>query len=124
MRIVHCPTDKLIADFYTKPLQGKQFCISRNLILNLDKPLCNNHTKAKNLKKKQSILHSSNNIVKCETCVKLQECVENKIKSTYRDVLCGGLTQTTKDQIDNRIKKDIGLQKPLIYQPCKKLNRK
>ena len=25
--IVHCPTDMLIADFYTKPLQGKQFCI-------------------------------------------------------------------------------------------------
>ena len=35
-RIVHCPTDMLIADFYTKPLQGKQFCIFRNLILNLD----------------------------------------------------------------------------------------
>ena len=52
MRIVHCPTDMLIADFYTKPLQGKQFCIFRNLILNLYEPLCNNHTKAKKYREK------------------------------------------------------------------------
>ena len=43
VRIIHCPTDMLIADFYTKPLQGKQFRIFRKLILNLDDDVSHNH---------------------------------------------------------------------------------
>ena len=33
MEIVHCNTDKMIADFYTKPLQGKHFYQLRNIIM-------------------------------------------------------------------------------------------
>ena len=36
VRIQHAPTDKLLADFDTKPLQGQLFCLFRSLILNLD----------------------------------------------------------------------------------------
>ena len=36
VRVEHCPTDRLIADFYTKPLQGHLFRLFHSLILNLD----------------------------------------------------------------------------------------
>ena len=32
--VKHCPTEDMIADFFTKPLQGSQFRKLRNLILN------------------------------------------------------------------------------------------
>lgn len=35
-RIVHCPTDDLVGDFYTKPLTGCKFKKFRNQILNID----------------------------------------------------------------------------------------
>ena len=33
MEISHRPTDKMVADFYTKPLQGKQFYTLRQIIM-------------------------------------------------------------------------------------------
>ena len=36
LRIMHCPTDEMIADFYTKPLQGSAFNKHRNSILGID----------------------------------------------------------------------------------------
>ena len=33
LRIVWCPTEKMIADFLTKPLQGKAFAEFRNLLM-------------------------------------------------------------------------------------------
>ena len=33
MELKHCATDNMIADFYTKPLQGKQFYKLRKLIM-------------------------------------------------------------------------------------------
>ena len=35
MRVEYCPTGEMLADFFTKPLQGAQFRKLRNLILNL-----------------------------------------------------------------------------------------
>ena len=35
LRVEHCPTDKMVADFFTKPLQGKAFREMRQRILNL-----------------------------------------------------------------------------------------
>ena len=35
IRIVHCRTLEMIADFFTKPLQGKQFRKFRNMILGI-----------------------------------------------------------------------------------------
>ena len=33
MEIVHCPTEQMVADFYTKPLQGKHYYKLRNAIM-------------------------------------------------------------------------------------------
>ena len=31
--VKHCPTEKMIADYMSKPLQGKLFCTFRNVIM-------------------------------------------------------------------------------------------
>ena len=36
LRVVWCPTDKMIADFLTKPLQGKAFVEFRDLLMGAD----------------------------------------------------------------------------------------
>ena len=33
--IQHCPTERMIADFYTKPLQGKLFRFMRDILMGL-----------------------------------------------------------------------------------------
>ena len=33
MELKHCPTEEMIADFYTKPLQGKNFYKMRQMIM-------------------------------------------------------------------------------------------
>ena len=33
--IKYCPTDKMVADYFTKPLQGKKFYEFRKMIMNL-----------------------------------------------------------------------------------------
>ena len=38
VRIEHCPTDSMIADYVTKPLQGQKFIAFRNFILNTNQP--------------------------------------------------------------------------------------
>ena len=114
-RIVYCPTDMLIADFYTKPLQGKQFRIFRNLILNLDKPLTTNHVSAVSKEKVKPTCPSSSKIKKCGTKVKLQECVEQNIKRTYKDVLCCG----TKGDVSDTSSKVTGLLQPCLKWPRK-----
>ena len=35
LRIEYCPTDDMVADFFTKPLQGKKFIQFRKIIMNL-----------------------------------------------------------------------------------------
>jgi hypothetical protein len=45
----HCPTENMIADFFTKPLQGAKFTTFQSFILNLDPllltmSLCNHST--------------------------------------------------------------------------------
>ena len=34
--IIHCPTDKMIADFFTKPLQGELYFVHRNSVLGIN----------------------------------------------------------------------------------------
>ena len=35
IKIIHCPTQRMLADFYTKPLQGSLFIKLRNIIMGL-----------------------------------------------------------------------------------------
>ena len=41
--IIHCPTDDMIGDYFTKPLQGAKFIKFRNLIMGID----DDHTSVK-----------------------------------------------------------------------------
>jgi hypothetical protein len=36
IHIAHCPTDQMIADYFTKPLQGHLFRRMRDYIMNID----------------------------------------------------------------------------------------
>ena len=36
VNIIYCPTEHMVGDFFTKPLQGKMFIIFRNKILGID----------------------------------------------------------------------------------------
>ena len=89
---MYCPTDMLLADFYTKPLQGKQFRIFHNLILNLGDNYTSNHELAEKIKKMKTSHIQPDKITKCKTkkC-ELQECVENKVMRTYKNVLLSGI---------------------------------
>ena len=80
----------LIAYFYSKPLQGKQFRIFRNLILNLDDTQTENYVKAENMTKKKPIDTCTHTTMKSGTKCESQECVEHKNMRTYKDVLCSG----------------------------------
>ena len=35
LEVVYCPTEDMIGDYFTKPLQGKQFIQFRNMILEI-----------------------------------------------------------------------------------------
>ena len=37
VKVIYCPTKEMLADFYTKPLQGSLFESHRNAILGIDK---------------------------------------------------------------------------------------
>ena len=36
VKVVYCPTEKMVADFFTKPLQGAQFRLLRRVIMGMD----------------------------------------------------------------------------------------
>ena len=40
MCVSHCPTDRMVADFFTKPVQGTSFRKFCNLIMNHDDGIC------------------------------------------------------------------------------------
>jgi hypothetical protein len=33
IEVIHCPSNEMIADFFTKPIQGKRFLELRNIIM-------------------------------------------------------------------------------------------
>ena len=35
MKVLYCPTEEMLADFYTKPLQGRLFRIMREIIMGM-----------------------------------------------------------------------------------------
>jgi hypothetical protein len=44
----HCPTERMIADFYTKTLQGALFVKMRNFIMGLDDAFCEERVENRN----------------------------------------------------------------------------
>jgi hypothetical protein len=53
LTIDYCPTELMVSDFYTKPLQGKLFGIFSNRILNLEEDPCTEEGRHQILKQQQ-----------------------------------------------------------------------
>ena len=72
--VEYCSNELLIADIYTKPLQGALFCKIRKIILNLDDDACDlNEVDNKSKSYKKALLNH-----KVTTS---QECVENNVET-------------------------------------------
>ena len=76
--IKHCPTEMMIADFYTKPLQGKFFRVSRNMMMNTNDQDIKNFTKASGTDPEQDDFDATLD----EPRTTSQECDENKQSMT------------------------------------------
>ena len=70
LSMTHCPTERMIADFYTKPLQGALFITFRDMILNIGPSPSGIPTKPINviMKDNKSQECIGNNKKKCEPC--------------------------------------------------------
>jgi hypothetical protein len=79
MRIEHCPTEEMVADFFTKPLQGSLFRKLRGLILNI--PVRPPSTSA----------------------AASQECVEKIRELSYADVVRGTGTHPESAAVDDAV---------------------
>ena len=87
----YCPTELLIADFYTKPLQGAQFRKLRDIILNIKDGVSTNVKKPAVNKKKIS---DKTSVLSCP-----QECVEKYVSKKLKENM--GLKRTYCDVCKN-----------------------
>eukprot|EP00957_Ditylum_brightwellii_P077231 5868909-Ditylum_brightwellii.AAC.1 len=76
----------MVADFYTKPLQGKLFRIFRNRILNLEEDPCTEEDRCQILKQQQKIAQEPKQDSSVQECVghsgnepKTEKCVPGKV---------------------------------------------
>jgi len=59
----HCPTERMIADFYTKPLQGSLFVKMRNFIMGFHDAFCEERVEnCEDLNKSQNTSSYDNNV--------------------------------------------------------------
>ena len=93
IRIEYCPTEKMRADYFTKPLQGKLFYIHRDDIMNIDpsSPYHSGH---------RSVLGTSESALKVrdneQPGPELVEADEMKKGLSYRDALVSGSSKAVK----------------------------
>ena len=71
MKVEYCPTEMMISDFYTKPLQGIMFRLFRNLILNLHKEDIQNITLSEKLTQMETNTEDAYHAIAIEF---VQEC--------------------------------------------------
>ena len=94
MKVEYFPTETMITDFYMKPLQGKLFSFSRNLILNLGEEDIRNITLSEKLTKMETKTEDNDRVIAVGSS---QECVVgNKVGSLntgYRDVGSDNINQ-------------------------------
>ena len=83
MKVEYFQIEMIIAEFYTKPLQGKLFRLFQNLILNLREEDISNITLSEKLTKIESKTEDADRVIAVES---VQECVEgnNKYEKTRR----------------------------------------
>ena len=71
-KVEYCPTEMMIAYFYTKPLQVKLFRLFQNLILNLREEYIQNITLSEKPTKMEAKTEDANRVIAFESA---QECV-------------------------------------------------
>ena len=123
LSVEYCPTEMMLADFYSKPLQGKMFRLFRSILLNLDDPDMKDYC----IKSDVTIKKSS---------VTSQECVEENDKNESNNIAPNNKkSDVENDQITSKydgIKKQtiglynctrgiIGRSRPTILRNLKRL---
>jgi hypothetical protein len=64
MELLHCPTERMIADFYTKPIQGALFKCLRDIIMGISSFLLEEHVETNEIKKENNNDKMNKNTVK------------------------------------------------------------
>ena len=86
VRIEHCPTDMLLADYYSKPLQGEKFRVFRNQTLNINETQVDDHlAKYKMTNEIKNETKNFPNLAPASTKRSSQECVEHIDKKISND---------------------------------------
>ena len=86
VRIIHCPTEEMIADFNTKPLQGKIFYYFRNKIMGIKPEEYNSYKKAYQEVLEQYIW-SIRNRKRSVYDIRSQDCVRNIQNTVTRNTV-------------------------------------
>ena len=88
MKLEYCPTEMVIEDFYTKPLQGELFRLFRNLILNLREENISDMTSSDKLTKMEIKIENADREKAVESA---QECVMENEKSGSLNIVNHGV---------------------------------
>jgi hypothetical protein len=91
VRIEHCPTANMIADFFTKPLQGTAFRKLRDQIMNIapSSAYHSSNSGHRSVLKYKSPLPSSNDVISDD--VSMSDAPHQVKPRSYRDVLLSSL---------------------------------
>jgi len=81
--IEHCPTAEMIADYFTKPLQGALFIKFRNFIMNDDLFVEDDTKDHRSVLKQEAYSHTNEN--KNEVNRQKNENSDVHVKPTYKD---------------------------------------
>ena len=104
--VKYCPTEMMLADYYTKPLQGKMFRIFRDMILNIESGQINT-TKNSVFKSEKVInkkLRETKSALKKSTTS--QECVEENVKENVNGKMYVNINEKL-NKMKDIISKDI-----------------
>eukprot|EP00957_Ditylum_brightwellii_P186667 14212893-Ditylum_brightwellii.AAC.1 len=69
LMVEYCPTNTMVGDFYTKPLQGKLFQVFRNRVLNLSDDPCVQAARKNILEHQSQIAHAPRQDSRTQECV-------------------------------------------------------
>ena len=114
LRIKYCPTEMMVADFYTKPLQGKLFRLFRAIILNLDDPILKDFCMKSDAVNNTKITESQECVVKPSAKDVMSKAYSNQnnvLRDTYANIV-----KKNNIIVSNDTRDIIGRQKPSILR--------
>ena len=111
----YCPTDMVIADFYTKALQGKLFRLFRTPLLNLSDSESENTQAAAELDVKQRLTKENSDVSPSK------ECVEELGTKLATDRRMNKGTKPTGRGATYDTRQIVGIRKPMLMGRLKAL---